>query len=176
MIKMESTINTHQGSYTDTGGSKTTLTPSLTFLEKATWQLRVIGIIILFFTLTVLSVPLINIVRKYQINDLGFAFCVILTFINIFLTIFFDYLRKKGETIFEEVSDELHWYIGYEKGNSQNTSEKKPEIKIRILLREFVKTTDLPLIPGKYGPAVYIGINIIIISFIGYWFYTINHA
>jgi len=167
---MESTINNHRESYKDAFEHKILLTPSFKFLKKATVQLRIIGFIIFSITsINILFLLLCLIEGKSTLEHWVYSI-IALTFGNFILTIYFEYLRKRGEAVFEEISDDLHWYIGYKKENSKENSEKKPGLEIRVLLRSFAKITDLPLIPGRFGPAIYIGINIVLITFIGLLF------
>jgi hypothetical protein len=47
-------------------------------------------------------------------------------------------------------------------------AEQRPEINARITLRTYARATDLPLIPGKFGPAIYVAFNLVLL-FLAYW-------
>jgi len=72
-------------------------------------------------------------------------------------------LRRKGDVLFEEISDELHWYVGPKKQSDNGVvADQRPSWNARVVLRSFAQATDLPLIPGKFGSALYAGVNILI--------------
>lgn len=94
-----------------------------------------------------------------------FANFMIFLYVSSFIVILgalylYESARRRGEVLFEEISDELEWHID----NSGNTKASvRPEINSRISLRSFTRTTDLPFIPGKFGPAFYLTLNIFLI-------------
>ena len=165
---MEKTINPNE-SYKSAIDHDSPGKPSLMFLRRIKNSLRILGVIISLATLLHVSLLLllIFIFKGGRIKEewvFGYLFIAFIIFVCI---IFYENLRKKGEAIFEEISDELHWFIAYREKEPNNISQKRPEFEIRVLLRSFAKTTDLPLIPGKFGPAIYMVINIAIIILIG---------
>jgi len=84
---------------------------------------------------------------------------------------FYESKRKRGEVLFEEISDELEWYvIGQDK---KRIAAERPKIDARVSLRSFVKTTDLPFIPSKYGPAFYLIINLSFPLFVSFFMFRI---
>ncbi len=89
---------------------------------------------------------------------LGFSVLVNLVVISVF-----ENLRRGGDALFEEISDELHWHLGYRKQTASGTvtnGGQPPDA--RLVLRAFAQAADLPLIPGKFGPAIYAGVNVVI--------------
>ncbi|MCF8070682.1 MAG: hypothetical protein K9M96_09380 [Deltaproteobacteria bacterium] len=142
---------------------------SLKYLHKITKYLRFVGYLIFLIT----SINLILFLSSLSPRIFPFKeaslFSIFFTFFCFGVTIYYENLRKRGEAIFEEISDELQWHIGYRDSlSNKEPSTKKPEFEIRVALRSFARTTDIPLIPGKFGPALYIGINIVISFFTGY--------
>ena len=77
----------------------------------------------------------------------------------IILVSIYEYLRKKGDVLFEEISDELRWDVS---GKSVSGAEK-PALEIRVTLRSFARAADLPLVPGKFGPVLYVLFNLTIL-------------
>jgi hypothetical protein len=69
----------------------------------------------------------------------------------------YEYERKRGDALFEEISDELQWYV--REGDTESAS--RPVIGARVVLRSFARGVDLPLAPGKFGPAIYFLVNAI---------------
>jgi hypothetical protein len=93
-----------------------------------------------------------------------FVSLIMFEVVNFFLIVIYDSRLKQGNAIFEEISDELQWNINKTSTDNTKTSataEKRPELETRIILRTYARTTDLPLFPGKYGPALYIFLSII---------------
>jgi len=92
--------------------------------------------------------------------------------IAIFTVILFSFVKNKGDTLFKEASDELQWYVRY--GNHDIVSmpyvsaapaaPERPQIRTRIVLREYARATVLPLLSSsEYGVAIYIGVNIMLL-------------
>lgn len=149
---------------------------SIRYLSKITRYLRLSGYLIFLIT----SFNLILVLSSLSPGIFPFReasmFSLLFTFVCLTLTIYYETLRKRGEAIFEETSDELQWHIGYRNSLfNKEASSKRPDLEIRIILRSFARTTDLPLIPGKFGPVLYIGINILISFFTGYWGYIAKY-
>jgi hypothetical protein len=79
----------------------------------------------------------------------------------------FDYLRKEGDAYFEELSDELHGAKISNKEEIKNSSPSDAEFSLgaRIIMRNYSNCSSLPLIPGRYGPALIVGINLLLSFF-----------
>ncbi|MDZ7361412.1 MAG: hypothetical protein ONB46_11925 [candidate division KSB1 bacterium] len=93
----------------------------------------------------------------------GFVIFVGLSlFVNLAVIVLFENLRRGGDALFEEISDKLHWYVGYrkQKENGAAANDGQPP-DARLVLRAFAGAADLPLIPGKFGPAIYAGVNLV---------------
>ena len=85
---------------------------------------------------------------------LGFGIIIlVLTF-----AIAFDRVRRNGEDLFSEISDEFH-----EMG--------PPSLDVRLLMRQFVRSIQLPLLPTKGGLFIYVLISLALF-FINVWFYS----
>jgi hypothetical protein len=103
-----------------------------------------------------------------------FVSLIMFEVVNFFLIVIYDSRLKQGNAIFEEISDELQWNINktsWDNTKTSATAEKRPELETRIILRTYARTTDLPLFPGKYGPAFYIFLSIISF-FLSAYFYN----
>jgi hypothetical protein len=88
--------------------------------------------------------------------------------ISVFLLITYDKQKRQGNVLFEEISDELQWWTleknvsGIKKKNDSNSLEReRPILRIRIALREYVHTTELPLLKGTSSIALYLLLNIL---------------
>jgi hypothetical protein len=78
------------------------------------------------------------------------------TLAAVFALLFFERQRKRGDTLFQEISDELHWS---EHGPAE--AHERPNLRIRVLLRDYSRSTDLPLIPARMGVASYAALNVL---------------
>lgn len=100
---------------------------------------------------------------RYDNKPLG-TLLIILIFFSFMsflaLLYLYDDRRKRGEVLFEEISDELEWYVSNDK---DNVNLKRPQIGARIALRSFTKTTDLPFVSGKIGILFYLTLNITLV-------------
>lgn len=70
--------------------------------------------------------------------------------------------RKRGEDLFEEIADEVERKIVSVAGNPTFEGELELLSRARLALRDFAHASDLPFIPGKFGPTVYAAVNLLI--------------
>jgi hypothetical protein len=80
----------------------------------------------------------------------------------------YERLRRTGDTLFDELSSELQWSLRqkFEPPSDPFESRKPPNLTVRIILRRFIKNTDLPLVPGHIGTFIYliVGLSLWIIT------------
>jgi hypothetical protein len=74
------------------------------------------------------------------------------------MIVFYESWRKRGEVLFEELSDELDWRVNPQQRGGY--PRERPALEARVALRSFTRTSDLPLAPGRLGPAFYVLINL----------------
>jgi hypothetical protein len=87
----------------------------------------------------------------------------VLSVMVVFLAMIFEQLRRRGEIIYEEVTDDLHRF-------HRETEMDRPRIAFRIALKNFATSMDLPLVPGRYGVSLYILLNLagLVFAFLTY--------
>lgn len=101
------------------------------------------------------SVIRANVQNAQNLLIIAFSFALL----GLLASLAFELVRKRGEVLFEELSDEYQWHI--QRNYMARSVDKepgpiaKPELDIRISLRDFAKNADLLLVPGKFGPAIY---------------------
>jgi hypothetical protein len=102
------------------------------------------------------------------------------SFVVLLITAMFDSVRRQGRAVFEELVDELQWYSGTEAGRTnlpslpREASEiGRPSLGTRITIREFARSSDLPLIPGHFGPLLYCAGNVAIFVILVVWLRTV---
>jgi hypothetical protein len=81
----------------------------------------------------------------------------------------YDNLRRVGDSLFEEISDELQWYILKKYSSPDSEDEvisQRPPINERVILRQYALTTKLPLTNYGLGIINYAVVNILIWLFI----------
>jgi len=83
---------------------------------------------------------------------------IVLAMANIAALGFFESLRKRGDAIFQELSDELQWHVGRPSG--EGVPQNRPLLEARIAMRTFSVAAELPLVPGRFGGAVYAILNL----------------
>lgn len=153
---------------------------SLRRLRKLTTRLRLLSMYVFVITLLNVAATLAMLAGarfiSYQIMSVGeliAALTAVFFLSSLLMIVIYESLRKSGDALFEEVSDELQWNVGYRgKEVNREAAEISPPLDARIILRSFARTTDLPLVPGKYGPAIYAAVNVLstfflVFSFIG---------
>lgn len=82
---------------------------------------------------------------------------VLLTFafVTFMALLRYDTHKRAGDAIYEEVSDELQWHLTREVKGESPQRKDRPELEMRVLLREYAIGTDLPLVRGPHGPMIY---------------------
>jgi hypothetical protein len=101
---------------------------------------------------------------------LGIYLPISITALTILWIVLYEAMRKRGETLFEEVSDELQWNVRKESQAKYPPADDRPMLNARIALRSFARATDLPLVPGKYGPGFYATINFVMLFLVIFFF------
>lgn len=104
-----------------------------------------------------------NLTRKSYFSNMYTEFeipLMIMTFVSILFGIIllfrFNSLRDKGMILYEEITDEIDW------SRKRKEFMHKPPLELRITIKEFLKSTDLPFTSGKNGQAFYIVLFMII--------------
>ena len=144
---------------------------AITRLDRLCKLLRFYSILIIsttffntFISLAILSwgVRLLD-----AFNSTPIIISIFLAFCAMIFALMFDYLRKEGDAHFEELSDELHGakILNKEEIKNSLTSDEEFSLRSRIIMRNYSNSSSLPLIPGRYGPALIVGINFILSFF-----------
>ena len=141
-------------------------------------SLRLYGLLLSMGTLFNILAPVAVVVffALQQGQIVGTALIVAgLTAINIMVAVMFDMLRKRGEVIFEEVSDEFQWYVGRTESSTMERPGPRPDFAVRLVLRDFARAGDLPLARGRNGPATYVVVNIFVLFLLAYEILSLRH-
>ena len=91
-----------------------------------------------------------------------------LCLIAIVIVITHEAYCRRGDIIFEELSNDAQWRFLNEADNLDRYADLRR--KNRLLLSYFASASFLPLIPGKYGPGVYAAANIVTLLFSTWYF------
>jgi hypothetical protein len=152
------------------------LEDAITQLRRTSTFLRQVGLALfistlsslasfLFYIFVFLTAPSGSYYRMSYIRESGLiptTIALFMTIASFVLIAFHENARKRGETIFEEISDEVHWNINGSK-NPDTAPAFTPPLQIRLALRSFARATDLHLAPGKFGATLYAALNLGII-------------
>jgi hypothetical protein len=170
----------------DVGAGGDLMTGSARELLRITRRLRLIGALVLVVTSGSFGVLLWSIAQsqyRYVSDAQFFALLnIAVAMSTVGLLGAFEVLRKRGDAIFQEMSDELQWYVGrsaprdhprggsagsgHPRGRSTLTSrestnpQERPVFEARVALRTFSAAAELPLIPGRFGGAIYAALNL----------------
>jgi hypothetical protein len=145
---------------------------SLSDLRFISKRLQRYGFIALIFTVVNFASLILTLSLRFlplgTLTTIFFAFYLplIATVTALVAIVRYDNLRKRGDALFEEISDELQWNV--RQNLTETIARERPELNARVALRSFARATDLPLIPGKYGPGIYATINFVIL-FLSYY-------
>ncbi len=94
-------------------------------------------------------------VRNFGMNIGLYVFSIAALCIALFSTAAafqHDRLRRDGEIIFDELSNELE--------STPDTLPRQAELDLRIVMRTFVAASDLPLLQTRNAAAIYVLINL----------------
>jgi len=136
-----------------------------------TSRLNRLGLMSLFATvtnvvMTVLSLTSIPYMRDdFELQDLVgplvFLDALVALTAVVLLTLF-DVLRRRGDTVYEALSDEVEHLLSRRSASGQPTSFRVP-LYLRLTMRGYASATQLPLVPGRSGPAVLAGLNLLLL-------------
>lgn len=138
---------------------------SIRELESVAGVLRRLGPIVLLVTLANVGTLLWAIVQSVQGAFVEFEEALAL--LNIVMAMgtiacvgWFETMRRRGDAIFQEVSDELQWHVG--RAEYREAPPTRPLLKARVALRTFSAAAQLPLIAGPFGATGYAALNLAI--------------
>ena len=130
-------------------------------LRRLANTLRATGLLILALTLMHFAFASLASPPKYSSGDTNvFASCLVFATVVIF-AVLFEQQRRRGEIIYGEVTDDLHRH-------QADPTLDRPQISFRIALKHFAASTDLPLVPGRFGVSSYIFVNLMMVAVI-FW-------
>ena len=154
----EESVNTKQVAAESVLGQNM-LNAALQRLQRVSFTLNACGWLVLLLTV----VSLINCINRLLFGYASGLFWT--TFIPslgvLILAVVYETLRKRGNVLFEEISDELQWNV--QGGGAKPLAEKRPDLNARLVLRTFARASDMPLFPGKLGPALYVILNLVLL-------------
>jgi hypothetical protein len=147
-------------------------------LERLTLRLRLFGLFGFLCTGTNLLLLFVTLLGpRFYGSSTKLITTVMLevTVVALLIVTSHEYLRKSGDSLFEEISDDLQKNVRSKDLRLQKTKARASKNKVpnsaRYTLRAFAKGADLPLIPGRFGPAIYAGINLVLL-FLHYFIIT----
>lgn len=134
----------------------------LLVLSRIRTTLDVLGIAIYIFTACNMILVFSSLADVFYIPSSVYMYLSLAAMSFVFLTVLaFDMYRRRGNAIFEEISDELQWRVTSRYVEQESTeSFERPNLDARIRLRDFVRASQLMLFPGQYGPALYMIVNV----------------
>lgn len=134
----------------------------LDLLRRYTHRLRRLGVYALLSLLAHLVACAVTPVLADNIRDwddgvmMGWVLLPISTGIASLTAVFlFDAVKRRLEVLFEEVSDEIQWFIRRSDRHEVGDSTARPQMRSRLAVRDAARVQELPMIPGRYGPALY---------------------
>ncbi|WP_239342473.1 hypothetical protein [Frankia sp. CiP3] len=75
----------------------------------------------------------------------------------------FEEDRRRSNSLFEEISDEVQWFIAPTAGGTTSPVHRPP-LDVRFALRDSFEASHLPLVPGQRGPVVYSVGNLLLMA------------
>lgn len=142
-------------------------------LGRVSTRLRTVGPVALVLSLANLAILLWWVARSnrwdYSVEESLALTNLAVTVTTISVLGYFESLRKRGDAIFQELSDELQWYVGrsgshsvFEDAPRGDSPRERPLLEVRLAMRSFSAAAELPLFPGSLGGAFYAVFNLLI--------------
>jgi hypothetical protein len=95
-----------------------------------------------------------NVSNKYYNNSENELIALFFIFFSVLFGVYilfrFNTIKNKGMVIYEELTDEIDW------SRKRKEFIHRPPLELRIVIKEFLKATDLPFTTGTNGQAFYI--------------------
>lgn len=128
-------------------------------LERISGRMRIVSVLIMLITLAnmVLTLWTIHGISMSNLSDWSIsentAGVLFFTTAAVIAIVLFDFLKRRGDAYFEELSDELH---------GSKISDEDFSLGARIIMRSYSNHSSLPLIPGRFGAGIMAGANILL--------------
>jgi hypothetical protein len=166
---MREFISEQSGPENDRSGSG--LSDALLRLERVSLSLRKSGRLAFIFTIVNLAFAILSLLYGARLDRPThwsvLAWSLISGMCASALVVMCESWRKQGDALFEEISDELQWNVrGARLLKDKPLVKERPELQARVVLRTFARASDLPLIPGKFGPAIYVAVNLLVMCLV----------
>jgi len=143
-------------------------------LNEYIYRLQRVARSLNFFSLMIIALTLLNIITPavvwaYPRILYPGPLAVILISVGVFVAVFglavaFERKRKEGDALFQTLSDQLHGIL-----SSRRKPEESPRYDLipeaRLSLQLFTQNSDLPLFPGRTGPALIVILNLGLLAF-----------
>jgi hypothetical protein len=173
----DSEDRTNEASAPEESGSRE-LDRALEELHTITRNLRGTTGIITFITLIHIALSLSSMVfaivatdtsrysTYYDVRPVLIFFEIAILVAILALLLWYDRKISKGDALYQEISDELEWNIRTTKKRlpvkESRFIKDRPGLSVRLLLREFVLSSRLPLVRGNQGVAYYLALNVLL--------------
>lgn len=145
----------------------------LSFLSR---RLRILGLIAFCMSFLNITTAIFIVFFAdsliFRLATTVFTLSIIPCMITIAILGIYDQSKRRGDALFEEISDQLQWHIArrYSKSEQEGHSEQSsyeestsPVFHFRITLRLFASAIKLPFTPGPNGAAIYVVVNLLIV-------------
>ncbi len=130
------------------------------YLERLTGlsaRLRILSAIVILVLLADIVAlgciaPYFTMMNRYSDYSDYFIYYFIIIFIStsgIFSLLAFHGTKKRGMVYYEEIVDEIEW------SSMRSDFKERPPIGIRVVIKDFLKSTDLPFTSGQNGQTLY---------------------
>nr|VFK12118.1 MAG: hypothetical protein BECKLPF1236A_GA0070988_100668 [Candidatus Kentron sp. LPFa]VFK28179.1 MAG: hypothetical protein BECKLPF1236C_GA0070990_1006014 [Candidatus Kentron sp. LPFa] len=129
-------------------------------LKRISRRMRAISMLMISMTMINIALTLgaiygISISGLYKLElSLIVGAIIIFTAFAVLATFRFDFFKREGDAYFEELSDELH-------AVKISEPDDKSSFGARIVMRNYSNYSSLPLIPGRFGPGIIAGVNLL---------------
>nr|VFK57927.1 MAG: hypothetical protein BECKUNK1418G_GA0071005_100165 [Candidatus Kentron sp. UNK]VFK69734.1 MAG: hypothetical protein BECKUNK1418H_GA0071006_101832 [Candidatus Kentron sp. UNK] len=129
-------------------------------LKRISRRMRAISMLMISMTMINIALTLgaiygISISGLYtQELSLIVGAIIIFTAFAVLAAFRFDFFKREGDAYFEELSDELH-------AVKISEPDDKSSFGARIVMRNYSNYSSLPLIPGRFGPGIIAGVNLL---------------
>ena len=131
----------------------------LTGLSAHLRSLSAIVILVLLADIVALGfiAPYFKMMNSYFDYFIYYLIIIFISTSGIFSLLAFHRTKKRGMVYYEEIVDEIEW------SSKRSDFKERPPIGIRVVIKDFLKSTDLPFTSGQNGQTFYFALFLALI-------------
>ena len=136
--------------------------PSLLELARLSEGLQQLGMLVFSGTVISLILAIVGRFVPERSRMIVYVANVVFSTSSLIGAFIYETLRKRGDALFEWISDLAQMNLLSEETPDRIAMEgAKPDVS--AILASYARASDLPLVPGRFGPTAYAALNVLLL-------------